>query len=466
MKLIQNKLGTPTSSVENLNHKEKSSSSSVRSDLKTKIAIQSTPVEKTQKPVVPEKVYKYRGPPSVNMGTWSERPKIPVSVKEDADYKLSNHMSSKLIVNTTNNNVTSNNSIEVKNNVSTTSINSTSSFNKGPNVNISSYDDRGVNNNVSIKVNGTEPVSSIQSSGNVVIKIGTLSSQNSKSVESQRFISHTTAMGYRKPFSNINKNQQTTRPHSVSYDSDFDISRVPVVRSVELKKPFKGNNNNTSVTQIYQGTDNYQSHTLNRTELVSDSKNKISTKYRSSENLCNNSYSNHENSLNVGKETKPVFRVSSFKPSLAPTVRGFKTINDNTNLTSRLSWNSPANSYNTLPAKSKEKDSYSTNREVPFSQSNLRRTESSKLVDRNGYTTEYKPNNYIEIHNEKNSTYNSLPSVTKSDVIKPHPPPLVPKVNIKKPLSKPVDVEADPRDQLLSAIRNFGGKKGLKAVKA
>lgn len=464
MKLIQNKLSTPTSSVENLNHKEKSSDNSARSDLKTKVAIQSTPVEKSQKPVVPEKVYKYRGPPSVNMGTWSDRPKVPVSVKEDADYKLSNNVSSKLIVNTTNNNITSNNSIEVKNNVSSTSINSTSSYNKGPNVNISSYDDKGVNN-ISIKVNGTEPVSSMQSSGNVVIKIGTLSSQNSKSIENQRFINHTTAMGYRKPFSNINKNQQTTRPHSVSYDSDFDISRVPVVRSVELKKPFKGNNN-TSVTQIYQGTDSYQSHTLNRIEPVSDAKNKFSAKYRSSENLFNNSYSNHDNNINGGKETKPVFRVNSYKPSIAPTVRGFKATNDNANLNSRLSWNPPANSYNTLPTKPKEKDGYTTNRDVPFSQSNLRRTESSKLVDRNGHNTEYKPNKYVEVHNEKNSTYNSLPSSTKSDIIKPPPPPSMPKVNVKKTLSKPVDMEEDPRDQLLSAIRNFGGKKGLKAVKA
>ncbi|XP_018565529.1 uncharacterized protein LOC108906682 isoform X4 [Anoplophora glabripennis] len=464
MKLIQNKLSTPTSSVENLNHKEKYSGNSVKSELKTKVAVQPTAVEKPQKPDVPEKIYKYRGPPSINMGTWSERPKIPVSVKEDADYKLGNNVSSKLIVNTTNNNVTSNNSIEVKNNISSTSINSTS-YNKGSNVNVSSYDDRGVNN-VSIKVNGTEPVSSMQTSGNVVIKIGILSSQNSKSVENQRFINHTTAMGYRKPFSNINKNQPTTRPHSVSYESDFDISRVPVVRSVELKKPYKGsNNNNTSVTQIYQGADSYKSHTLNRTEPVSDLKNKFSTKYRSSENLCNNSYSNHENNLSVGKDPKPIFRVNSYKPSIAPTVRGFKTSNDSANLTSRLSWNSPA-SYNTLPAKSKEKEGYTTNKDVPFSQSNLRRTESSKLVDRNGHNIEYNPNNYVEIHNEKNSTYNSLPSVTKSDIIKPPPPPSMPKANVKKSLSKPIGAEVDSRDQLLSAIRNFGGKKGLKAVKA
>ncbi|KAJ8929210.1 hypothetical protein NQ314_018088 [Rhamnusium bicolor] len=334
------------------------------------------------------------------MGTWSDRPKIPVSVKEDADYKLSNNVSSKLIVNTTNNNITSNNSIEIKNNTSSTKINSTPTFNNGANIRINGFDQKEPNN-VSIKVNGTEHVSSMQNSGNVVIKIGSLNSQNQKSIDSQRFISHTTAAGYRKPFSNINRNQPTQRPHSVAFDSDFDISRVPVVRSVELKKPYKdvGSNNNTSVTQIYQGTNNYKSHTLSRMEPVSELKNKFSNMYKSSETLSSNTYLNHQNNSDAEREAKPVFRVNSYKPTGAPVVRGFKT-NDNALLNNRLSWNPPA-SYNTLPAKPKDKDNnYTTNKHVPFSQSNLRRTESSKIMERNPYN-ESKPHDSVEINNEK-----------------------------------------------------------------
>lgn len=407
MKLIQNKLCTPSSSAERLDHNERTPSDPGRPETKTNDSAPHPVSEKSQKPAVPEKVYKYRGPPSVNMGTWSERPKVPVSVKEDADYKLSNNVSSRLIVNTTNNNVSSSNSVEVNS--------------YGRNFPVNGYE-----REESHKVNGTEPV---------VIKIG---ASNSKPVDSQRLINHTTATGYRKPFSNMNKNQPTARPHSVAFDSDFDISRVPVVRSVELKKPFK---NNTSVTHINQ-----------ETEPVSELHNKFSTKYKSSENLYNG-YLNHE-----VKEPRPVFRVNSFKPNIAPTVRGFKTV-DSSNVSNRLSWNPP--NYNTLPAKPKE-TSYSTNRDVPFSQSNLRRTESK--LEKNEGNTEKKTNGYVEMNNEKNSTYNSLPSVTK-DVIRPPPPPLMPKTSLRKPVAKPV-LEVDARDQLLSAIRNFGGKKGLKAVKA
>lgn len=32
--------------------------------------------------------WKYQGPPKINMGTWSERPKIEVSIKSDSDYKF------------------------------------------------------------------------------------------------------------------------------------------------------------------------------------------------------------------------------------------------------------------------------------------------------------------------------------------------------------------------------------------
>ncbi|KAJ8943618.1 hypothetical protein NQ318_016596 [Aromia moschata] len=424
MKLIQNKLNTPTSSTENLNQNERHQKVYLQQESrKPNVSANPSAVE-PQKPSPPERIYKYQGPPSINMGTWSEHHKPPVSVREDTDYKLSNNVSSKLIVNTINNNITSSNSVEESN------------------VSINGFN-RKESNNVSIKVNGNDPIISTQNSGNVVIKIGSLNPQtyNPKPIDSQMFINHTTASGYRKPFTNINKNQPTQRPHSVAFDSDFDISRVPVVRSVELKKPFKDlSNNNTSVTQIYQGNNN--PNRINRSEPVSELKNKFSNMYRSSETLYNNKNGIHKPEA----EPKPVFRANSFKPTIAPVVRGFKTPSDNANINSRLSWNSPT-SYSTLPAKPKEVGNYSASKQIPFSQANLRRTES------------------IEVNNERNNSYNSPQAENKGSIIKPPPPPLMPKMNLKRPVPKPVQSNMDPRDQLLSAIRNFGGKKGLKAVK-
>ncbi|XP_074031345.1 LOW QUALITY PROTEIN: uncharacterized protein [Leptinotarsa decemlineata] len=451
MRMIQNKLNTPTTSMENLNVQDRQRKPSVKLEIReeppkkslpnennkeqqqikqnsrncpnstgiqnprgnhqelteTKEILKGTPQkppETIEKP--PEKTYKYRGPPTINMGTWSERPKVPVSVKEDADYTLGN-VSSKLIVNTTNNNITSNNSIEIKSNNPTNDTNAS-------------------DNSVSIKVNGTEPIKQ----GNVVIKIGDLNSQAPKVIDSRRFISHTTATGYRKPFSTSGKNQ---RPHSVAFDSDFDISRVPVVRSVELKKPFK-DLGNTSVTQ------------LNRDESVSGLRNKFSSMYRSSENLSSKTYLNQANNT---EETKPASRVISFKPTPAPVVRGFKT-NNETNWANRLSWNVP-NSFNTLPSKPRDRESFATNTQVGFSQNNLRKTvDSNKIFER-----------------ESNALNGRLENNLSADIIKaPPPPPQMQKVVLKKSVVKPVEPVMDQRDQLLSAIRNFGGKKGLKAAKA
>lgn len=42
------------------------------------------------------------------------------------------------------------------------------------------------------------------------------------------------------------------------------------------------------------------------------------------------------------------------------------------------------------------------------------------------------------------------------------PPPMMPKNPAVRKVVEPV---ANPRDELLSAIRNFGGKKGLRSAK-
>lgn len=498
MRLIQNKLSTPTSSMENLNQYNKyknssykkpesktdaisnqitepqimssnntsksirketpepilsktySSAKAVPDSVPTKSTSTVTtfaeslpPKEEIPKPV-PEKIYKYRGPPTISVSTWSERPKVPVNIKEDSDYKLSNHnVNSKLIVNTTNNDITSNNSVEVRNNFGNNNTNN--NINQGK-------DSR----NVSIKVNGTEPINDnqYQSGSNVVIKIGSANRDNRpKSIDNQRFINHTTAAGYRKPFSTISNNHTSQRPHSIAFDSEFDISRVPVVRSFELKKPFK-DLGNTSVTQIYHEDDRTKASTLGRTEGNSELSTRFAsmqTKYRESEETSelakkfatlNNRHSSY-NSSNTQevKDPKPVYRVNSFKPlGTAPVVRGFKQTNEVSNNNNRNAWNS-SNVYNTLPAKAKESEQIQSKNQ--FSQSHLKnRIESNKNIVTNGF--------------------NSLPSVQKNEV-KPPPPPLMPKNSVAR---KPIEPVVNQRDQLLSAIRNFGGKKGLKAVKA
>ncbi|CAH1105204.1 unnamed protein product [Psylliodes chrysocephalus] len=356
MRLIQSKLNTPTSSLENLNFIEEKSEPSNNSYSHQKEA---APQEVVQKTAATEKIYKYQGPPSINMSTWSERPKVPVSVKEDEDYKLGNNISSKLIVNTTNNNITSNNSIEIKNG-----------------------EVESVQPSISIKVNGTEiPTTTTESkAGNVVIKIGSTPSQP-KIIDNQRFISHTTASGYRRPLTDINKNQ---RPHSIAFGSDIDISRVPVVRSVELKKPFK-DFGNTSVTQIGSAEPTQQNNFYGR-----------------------------------------------LKPTIVPVVRGFKT----------------------LP---KEREAFVPNSQVPFSQGTLRRTASSNLYDEiNANTTDSKPR-------EVESVEKLLEPVEST--VNPPPPPMMPKVSLRKPVVRHIEPVVDTRDQLLSAIRNFGGKKGLRPAK-
>ncbi|RZC36482.1 microtubule-associated protein futsch, partial [Asbolus verrucosus] len=390
MRQIQNKLNTPNNSTEQLDREE----TSYQEQPEIKSEVQNRTEEK---PTV--KTYQYRVP-SINMGTWSERPKIPVNVKEDPDYKFgvkdTNH--SKLIVNTVNNDIRSHNSIEVRNKMAPPT-----SYSNGVNLRVGSDNN---NRNVSIKVNGSEPISG-QNTGNVVIKIGGLNQTSNKAV-------------FRKPLGNVNENNQ--RPHSIAFGSDFDISRVPIVRSVEFKKPYKDfQNNNTSVTQIYQSNNNnnFKSNTLNRNSYNSTTETPVNSTETSKK------YSTETLPIKPHVEPKPVFRVNSYLQNVsAPVVRGFRNINE----TNRMSWSQP-HSFSTLPMKTATKD-FSANKSVPFSQSNLRRTESTKI--------------------EKTV---------------PPPAPIMPKV-VNTSTVKTRDNCGDPKEQLLQAIRDFGGKKGLRAVKA
>lgn len=343
MRMIQTKLSTPTNSSDRLNQ-----------NLENR-EVQMVPQEK-QAVVLEEKpsriISQYR-PPSINLSTWSERPKTQISVKEDTDYKMKNG-TSKIIVN-----AEPKKTVEITNN----------------------------NNNVSIKVNGSDPIVS-QGAGNVIIKIG------------------------------ANRTEQKPRPHSVAIDTSTEVSRVPIVRSVELKKPFR---DNRSVTQICPDETNFYKSNFSITTTTPDLtfKNTLENTRRVSDTLNGLKQSGSDSNFYVGAETRPVFRSITNAP---PVVRGFRANNDNSNSNPsayRKSWNVNG----TLP---EESNKISNN--ALFGNVVLRNTQSRS----------------------HRSSVGAFP-----------PPPQMPKT------TKSIERNsADPRDELLSAIRNFGGKKGLKSIKA
>ncbi|KAF5283756.1 hypothetical protein FQR65_LT02650 [Abscondita terminalis] len=314
-------------------------------------------------------------------------------------------------------------------------------------------------NKVSFKVNGTESVER-QESGNVIIKI----SENN----------------YRKPFSSINKIEVGVRPHSIAIPNDSDISRVPIVRAVELKKPFK-DNIQKSVTQINASND---------VEITNNVRNKLKDWQtngdytKSLDGLGQLQGSNEE--AKTDRFKRIVQRVNSIN-RFAPTVVGFRSAefgNDNTPR-SRKSWNVPS-SYGTLPPKmnietTEKSNNFAPNNNVPFSRAILRRVEIKKpsnddskieapdnIVFRNNSVGNKMPNynRYSTGYMHPKESFRQS-SVESEIVSVPNPPP-APKVIIKKkpPVSiKTFEVVADPRNDLLNSIRSFGGVKGLKRVK-
>lgn len=416
------------------------------------------PTPKVEAELVKEtpKVYQYRGPPSINLGTWSERPKSQISLKEDKDYKISNigamkaKFSSQTNVNT-----------EVKKQENVGSVNIR--------VNGESKDqvDSG---KLNIKIN--EPSKTIinQTPGNVIIKIGNtnneeqLNKPDTKDFYS-RFINQTTAAGYRKPLGNIN-GVDKPRPRSIAFDSSCpDISRVPIVRSVELKKPYK--EVQKSVTQITH-SDNVKSPVIDGPksfdipEVKSNTLgNRYSSVYVSSDNINNNKTQSFY--------SKPVSRVNSFaftRPTNAPVVKGFRITQDSNADNNKISWQS--NHYGTLPAKP-----VSSQNNTSFSQHHLKRTNHINQFDKFNNTNN-SPIEKVVLRSttnrnmqSRNSTgnYNSI-GLPNGNIPDPPVPPQLPKItSVTKKTPRQIDPAVDPRDQLLSAIRTFGGKSGLRPVK-
>lgn len=421
MRRIQTKLNTPTNSVEDLRTKPQKT-------------VEKAPVQKpptaeppqTTQPSIPKQPYR---PPSINLGTWSERPKTQISLKEDTDYRIKNA------------NEPPRNSFSSSNFV-------------GNNNDIVRVRTHTETNNVSIKVNGADPIIP-QPTGNVIIKIGTHAQTT-----------------FRKPF------EQKSRPHSIALDSNFDVSRVPIVRSVELKKNLvKDPQINKSVTQIYNTTNGNYANDANLRESkfynhFSDYKNvpdKFSDHRRSTEAL--NGFKTNANktpNFSIAGETKPVVRVNSFAINAAPTVRGFRTSESNDSSIYRKSWIAPNKSNN-------ESKPESANCNVPFSQATLRKSESGRNLSSTNVNNNVNKSPFGNVvlrntssQNVINNNYRNSIAGFPSEKKDVPSPPIMPKVTsfTKKPQTrKTLPVEGDSRGQLLSDIRNFGGKKGLKAVK-
>lgn len=415
MRRIQTKLNTPTNSVEDLHTKPQ------KTVKKAPIQKpQTTEPPQTAQPLIPKQPYR---PPSINLSTWSERPKTQVSLKEDTDYRIKN--------------------------ASEPPRNLTNYPNNNDIVNVRTHTET---NNVSIKINGADPIIP-QPTGNVIIKIGTSA--------------QTTETTFRKPLGK-------SRPHSIAFDSNFDVSRVPIVRSVELKKNLvKDPQINKSVTQIYN-TSNGDAN-LRETKFYnqfSDYRNvpdKFSDSRRSTEAL--NGFKpgvNKTANFSIPGETKPVVRVNSFAINAAPTVRGFRTSESNDLNAYRKSWTTPSKPNN----ESKTETTPSANHNVPFSQVTLRKSESGKnlLSTNNNNNPNKTPFGNVVLRNTSsqnviNNNYrNSIAAFPEKKEVPS--PPIMPKITsfTKKP-QKSSPVESDSRGQLLSDIRNFGGKKGLKSVK-
>lgn len=482
MRMILPKLGnsppsTPTEKTEKKiekspSPKQETPTSPIKEDIPVKSV--ATPVITPTK-VVPEppakespRVYQYRGPPSINVGTWSERPKSQVSLKEDKDYKISNIASVKA-------------KFSSQTNLNAEPVKSKQQDNVAS-VNIrvnGEHKEQTDSGKINIKIN-SEPEKAIinQTPGNVIIKIGNINNEETNKPETKnfysRFLNQTTAAAYRKPLGNIN-GVDKPRPRSIAFDSSCpDISRVPIVRSVELKKPFR-EVQNKSITQITHSNDFNQNGEGPRSFSISEYKQEVRS------NTLGNRYSSvYVSSENVNNKTqqlnaKPVSRVNSFaftRPTnTAPVVKGFRIVQNDTFVDNKTNWN--GNHYGTLPAK----PSNTPVNSVPFSQHTLKRTNHlNQFENKFSNSCNSTPIEKVVLRStscrptqqSRNSTgsYNTVGLPNGDAPYVPQPPalPQLPKItSVTKKLPRQIDV--DPRDQLLNAIRSFGGRAGLKPIK-
>ncbi|XP_022914332.2 uncharacterized protein [Onthophagus taurus] len=187
MKIIQNKL---TNSKDAINTSDQEKNPSISEKSQRESPIQELPDKKIiEEPIqtssVATKRQYFQGPPCIELGSWSQRPKTEVTLKEDTDYKFG---------------------MGLKPTPSSSSVylNSTS-FNKKP-----------IGTSIKIGSDNNNTVTT------TVINI------NNDQKESERVTNQFRNDIFRKPF------QKNPRPHSIAIDN-----HIPIVRSVELKKQFQ-----------------------------------------------------------------------------------------------------------------------------------------------------------------------------------------------------------------------------------
>ncbi|XP_044730916.1 uncharacterized protein LOC123293967 isoform X2 [Chrysoperla carnea] len=284
-----------------------------------------------------------------------------------------------------------------------------------------------------------------------------------------RFINHTTAVGFKRP-EPISKT--LPRPHSIAFDTYQDLSRVPIVRAVELKKTFRDNLENKS-TDI-------RSQTLNRpsfhrsTESVNQE-----LKLYPTEDEVSKSRDNFENNIELrsqtlGRNVKPVYRHSepNSLENKGDTNRTEISNNVLRNI-NKFSVNEPSNTFNF----SRSSNSFLLNRNsnlMPVVKGfrSLTPTVTTNGADLNNkqkpqtqpekYTTNCIPVNMSRSDSEPKFTVTV--NGVNQNFKNPIPPPPMPKVTaVTKKVTK-ITPQEDPRDQLLNAIKNFG-KDSLKPVR-
>lgn len=266
-------------------------------------------------------------------------------------------------------------------------------------------------------------------------------------------------------------------PPAVNMTTWSERPKVPV--AVKEDEDYKLGNVNNQKTEITQHSGNVVIKIGGAATSTPISSPVTTTVTSSTKLLAPAGYRRPLSNIN-GASERPAFL--NFEPNRAPVVRGVefkKPFRDfhNTSVVhlnsedvtlrpknggsrevvnKRASW---AGSYSTLPTKPKVDQPYEPNQKVPFSQSTLRRTESSKL-----YAADQNSNVFIEKNN--NNTITKVRQQCLNHT--PPPPPQMPKVTLKKVVqleNRQSNGSEDPRDQLMESIRSFGGKKGLKTVK-
>lgn len=70
----------------NMSDCDSSKENSPKNKVISQLNRETKPLPPTREPA--EKIYRYQGPPSINLSTWSERPKSQVAIKSDNDYKF------------------------------------------------------------------------------------------------------------------------------------------------------------------------------------------------------------------------------------------------------------------------------------------------------------------------------------------------------------------------------------------